>query len=357
MQRQTNEDTSRGKKARFYERYNPMKSIAILACLFALILCCESIAESVKSEELARLLKEKTEQILMEHNDKKTADVNNKIDVISTRIAKLTEKLPTTEIDAELATWIEQSLLDLVEHGSGVDALLSEKENSEDPLQPLVIQAERVFPRLDRTTAQALIARRKELVQLSDGYWMHLQRLLMTKMSELKTIDLRLSPFPSKDTLIKEIADLKQEETKKSHHGVASAYNRELESIYDKLLTMALKRKITSEIKHSDFASSRFTNNNIFSLTFDPENREGKLKPKKFQEVRKSLEETIEKVLKENDGVASFSIREMSWFIYIAGQIQWGQEFAFPEMLERGRRVQWRNQPQLWEPTSREPGK
>lgn len=350
MQYQTNKHTGRANECRLRKNFDcRIKRVVILVSLCVMFWNNEGNADSITREQFAQLLKEKTHQMLMAHREEKNSDMDERIDVLAKRTADLTDKLPTEKIDAELSTWIEESLMELMEHR--VNALLSERQKSEDPLQGIIDQAERVFPKLDKATARELIDRRQKLIELNNGYWEKVHRLLIKQMSKLKKIKLKLSPLPSKDSFFKKIADLKKEEegTTRSNHEIAAKFNMEIDSIYRKLLTMALRREIAIEIRRQA-VWSHFSTTNIFFLTFDPDSQVGKAKPKKFQEVKHTLDETLEDVFTKSDEVASFRMDKMSWFISSAEYIQWGQEFALPNtMTECKRSVQWNNTPEFWE--------
>ena len=349
MQYQTNKRTRRANKYRLRKNFDcRIKRVVILVFLCVMFCYNKGNADSIKCDELEDLLRERTHQMLMEHVDKKSEAIQERVNVFATRIGELTEKLPTRKLDAELATWIEESLMELMEHR--VNALLSEREKSEDPLQGVIDQAERVFPKLDRSTARALIDRRQKLIELNDGYWEKVHRFLIKQISKFKKIKLKLSPFPQKDSFFKKIADLKKKEegATRSNHEIAANFNMEIESIDRKLLTMALRREIAIEIRRQA-VWSHFSTTNIFFLSFDPGGQFGKAKPKKFQEVKHTLDETLEDVFTKSDEVAIFRMDKMSWFISRAEYIQWGQEFELPnKMPECKRSVQWNNSPEFW---------
>lgn len=231
----------------------------------------------------------------------------------SHRIADTINALSTDNIDSDLADWIEQSILGLVNNRASV--LVTDTPAADNLINGFIAQANQRLTTLDNAKGHKLLERKLFLLQSASSYRASLLKLIGEKLSVSGTlrVDLGVSAIRAMNdtSLSKIIAALDAKPDPQNPNNFVDLRTHALPS---HIATLALVYNLRYDFYKLGIRNS-FSYGNLFSRVFDDGDPEHALVTKDFSSISSKLNTLLSSSVETHNGMTTIVFYGLEAFI------------------------------------------
>ncbi len=299
------------------------RTLILCIAAFSLSTIAETEVAITTKKELRTCVHGRLEIILQARASQLSLHSDDRINEIVGRCTELIELIPQDKVNEEMGAWICDSLIDLVSRQ--VDTLLQGGDTAVGLLSSITAQGQRTLPHLTENAAINLLTRRATMLEKKRGFHAKLLSLTADKLSNVEQFRL----YPYADSLLYTLcSEVGKERDKTAEYSERTRkYSIALHDVHNKLLTLALVRRVASAFKYYADAEE-FTINNFFSRAYEHNSPFQDLIPKDFEAIRKELGNLYESyfLTVDENNLTQISLVRIHQFLMAAEALHMGIE-------------------------------